>query len=80
MNGKQAKLCRRTLNHEETLIHVGKMVEVKGTARVRTSDNGTKVKTVTMAHPRGSYRNLLKAMKGRNSWLFNPDENNHAAV
>lgn len=77
MNGKLAKLCRR-LAREETSVHAASMEEVKGTSRVRTASNGSKVQTATMAHPKGSYRNVLKTMKGRNYWMFNPAENNHA--
>lgn len=80
MNGKQSKLIRR-MARNATTEHAKNLVEVKGTTRVRTAANGTKVSTVTMAHPFGSYRNVLKLLKGRGGFdLFNSAKNNHAFV
>lgn len=78
MNGKQAKFVRQ-LARGCTEVHSEGMVAVKGTSRVRTASNGTKVQTATLAHPKGSYRNLLKFLKGRGGYeLFDPATGNHA--
>lgn len=79
MNGKQAKLIRR-IAKGLTSTDATELVEVRGTTRIRTADNGTKVSTKTMAHALGSFRNMLKACKADRIAPFNPSENNHALV
>ncbi|AUG85101.1 hypothetical protein FDJ19_gp094 [Vibrio phage Ceto] len=79
MNGKQAKILRRIARGLE-VVNGGELVEVHGTKRVRTSANGGKIQTVTMAHRKGSFRNVLKQIKRDKIAPFNPSENNHALV
>ncbi|BBL19254.1 hypothetical protein KIT04_085 [Vibrio phage KIT04] len=79
MNGKKAKILRR-IARGLTTEHTKEMVEVRGTSRIRTSVSGNKTKTVTLAHPMNSYRNMLKLVKRDAIYPFNPEENNHACV
>lgn len=79
-SGKRSKEIRRMarMARMATTVHAKGMVEVKGTNLVKTTATGTKYNTVTLAHPKGSFRNVLKLLKDRGGYdLFNPATNSH---
>lgn len=78
MNGKLAKNLRR-IAKGLTTVDSNELVDVTGTKRIRTASNGNKIATRTQAHTKGSYRNMLKAVKSNRVFSFNPEENAHVA-
>lgn len=62
MNGKQAKALRR-LARGLTTVHGAEMVGDTRTKRIRTSASGQKTMTISMMHPEGSYRRILRSLK-----------------
>lgn len=62
MNGKMSKRIR-SMARTFTKVHNQPMTEVAGTSRIKTDLSGKKYATVTLAHPKGSYRNELKFWK-----------------
>lgn len=73
MNGKMAKRIR-SMARTFTQLHNQPLTEVAGTSRIKTDLSGKKYATVTLAHPKGSYRNALKFWKNlAREDSFDPD-------